>query len=360
MTKPRKQQTAMGAAECASRTGLTVKALRVYERHGLIKPLRSPQGWRLYGPKELARLNTIVFLKGLGLTLAQIGEALTGATPSFEKVLQIQLDTLRARRSTADKAIGLVEAALGRLKIRKHLSIDDLCALVRSGEMGEVQVIRKELAYEMFTAEERMRWFAYAATRSEERQFDLEHFEAASAIVAQLAKLMDQGVDPASGEPQRLLLRNHELAARYDVRDKFLDMAEWDPALAQKVLAYGTCVMERTARVGKRAADGVFTYMLEVRHASDWGQALDRLCEAAKVLLAKGELPGSSAAHGLAARLQQTCDEYPLGDPVKFGRFQAAFGRIKRGNRWVMNDAHTTAAWEYLALAARSWALRDS
>ena len=162
----------MGAAECAERTGLTVKALRVYERHGLIEPLRSPQGWRLYGPKELARLNTIVFLKGLGLSLAQIGESLNGATPSFEKVLQIQLDTLRARRTTADKAIGLVETALTRLKTRKHLAIDDLCALVRSGEMGEVQALRKELAYEMFTAEERMRWFAYAATRSDERRFN--------------------------------------------------------------------------------------------------------------------------------------------------------------------------------------------
>src|SRR5262245_3883302 len=255
MPKPAKQM-AMGAAECASRTGLTVKALRVYERHGLITPARSPQGWRLYGPKELARLNTIVFLKGLGLSLAQIGEALNGATPSFEKVLQIQLDTLRARRSTADKAIGLVETALTRLKTRKHLSIDDLCALVRSGDMGEVQVIRKELAYEMFTAEERMRWFAYSATRSDDRTFESEHFEAASEIIAQLAKLMDEGVDPGSPEPQRLLLRNHELALRFGTREKFLDMVDWDAALAQKVFAYGTCVMERTARLGKRVSEG--------------------------------------------------------------------------------------------------------
>ena len=31
----------MNAAECARRTGLTVRALRVYERHGLIEPARS-------------------------------------------------------------------------------------------------------------------------------------------------------------------------------------------------------------------------------------------------------------------------------------------------------------------------------
>jgi hypothetical protein len=144
------------------------------------------------------------------------------------------------------------------------------------------------------------------------------------------------------------------------VRERFLDMADWDAALAQKIFSYGLCVMERTAGLGKRASEGVFTYMLEVRHASEWGQALDRLCEDAKVLLASAVLPGSPAAHALAARFQEICDRHHFGDPVKVGRFQAAFGRIKRGNRWVMNDARTTAAWEYLALAARSWSMRDA
>ena len=89
-------------------------------------------------------------------------------------------------------------------------------------------------------------------------------------------------------------------------------------------------------------------------------QALDRLCEEAKVALASAALPGSPTAHALAGRFQEICDRHHFGDPVKVGRFQAAFGRIKRGNRWVMNDARTTAAWEYLALAARSWSMRDA
>jgi DNA-binding transcriptional MerR regulator len=45
------------AAECASRTGLTVRALRVYEDCGLITPRRSASGWRYYGAAELVRLN---------------------------------------------------------------------------------------------------------------------------------------------------------------------------------------------------------------------------------------------------------------------------------------------------------------
>jgi hypothetical protein len=34
------------AAECAERTGLTVRALRVYEEYGLIAPQRTLSGWR--------------------------------------------------------------------------------------------------------------------------------------------------------------------------------------------------------------------------------------------------------------------------------------------------------------------------
>jgi hypothetical protein len=50
-----KTPASLSAAECARRTGLTVRALRVYERQGLIEPARSGKGWRLYGPKELVQ-----------------------------------------------------------------------------------------------------------------------------------------------------------------------------------------------------------------------------------------------------------------------------------------------------------------
>jgi hypothetical protein len=58
----------LSAAECAARTGLTVRTLHVYEREGLLSPPRSENGWRLYGPAELARLSAITSLKELGLT----------------------------------------------------------------------------------------------------------------------------------------------------------------------------------------------------------------------------------------------------------------------------------------------------
>jgi DNA-binding transcriptional MerR regulator len=62
----------LSAADCASRTGLTVRALRVYEEFGLVAPRRSAGGWRQYGPHDLVKLNTIALLKTAGLSLSQI------------------------------------------------------------------------------------------------------------------------------------------------------------------------------------------------------------------------------------------------------------------------------------------------
>ena len=58
--------------EVVRRTGLTSRALRFYEARGLVAPLRTHNGRRLYGAAALERINQIVALKRAGLTLAQI------------------------------------------------------------------------------------------------------------------------------------------------------------------------------------------------------------------------------------------------------------------------------------------------
>ena len=62
----------------ASRTGVSAKALRIYEQRGLLTPCtHSPAGYRLYGPVALQRLMQIVLLKRSGFTLAQVGRLLS-------------------------------------------------------------------------------------------------------------------------------------------------------------------------------------------------------------------------------------------------------------------------------------------
>ena len=68
----------LSPTETATRFGVSIKALRLYESRGLLTPLRSEAGWRTYGPDQIARLHQILALKRLGLSLARIGQILAG------------------------------------------------------------------------------------------------------------------------------------------------------------------------------------------------------------------------------------------------------------------------------------------
>ena len=65
----------MTIGEVARRSGFTIKALRFYERRGLLPPSgRTPGRYRLYGEADLHRLEFIRQAKALGLTLQAIRE----------------------------------------------------------------------------------------------------------------------------------------------------------------------------------------------------------------------------------------------------------------------------------------------
>jgi len=64
-------------AEVGRRTGLTRKALRLYEDMGLLEPAeRTEAGYRLYDDEALRRIELINRAKVLGLTLAETKEFL--------------------------------------------------------------------------------------------------------------------------------------------------------------------------------------------------------------------------------------------------------------------------------------------
>src|SRR5581483_2374055 len=173
MAKPEKS-ISMGIAECARRTGLTVRALRVYERHGLIEPKRTGNGWLCYGPRELQRLNVIVTLKSFGMTLAQIRTLLKTKPPPLARVLEIQLQACNARKDAVERALVLVRAALATIGSEKALSLEELCNLTRSMEMGvpmngasKMAAIRG-LINERLTAEEERAYHTWTASRPSE------------------------------------------------------------------------------------------------------------------------------------------------------------------------------------------------
>ena len=58
--------------EVADRLATSIRTIRYYEEEGLLEPVRTPRGTRMYSANHIARLNVILRLAGLGFSLEAI------------------------------------------------------------------------------------------------------------------------------------------------------------------------------------------------------------------------------------------------------------------------------------------------
>lgn len=127
----------LSPAQTANALGVTVRALRVYEEKGLVRPIRSEAGWRAYGPEALVRLHQVLALKRLGLSLAKITVLMCGRLASLDAVLELQEEVLARRRDESERGLALVRAARARIACGGALSLDDLTTLTRETTMTD-------------------------------------------------------------------------------------------------------------------------------------------------------------------------------------------------------------------------------
>jgi len=93
---PAPSQGVYGITVAAELSGIAVQSLRLYERHGLLTPIRSDGGTRRYSADDLARLRRISELVAAGVNLGGIG-----------RILDLEDDNaelLAENRATSDKA----------------------------------------------------------------------------------------------------------------------------------------------------------------------------------------------------------------------------------------------------------------
>ena len=58
--------------DLAARTGLAVSAIRFYETHGIVNPVRNDGGHRRYGRSDIRRLSFVMAAQKMGFSLAEI------------------------------------------------------------------------------------------------------------------------------------------------------------------------------------------------------------------------------------------------------------------------------------------------
>ena len=188
--------------EVVRRTGLTSRALRFYEARGLVAPLRTDSGRRLYGAAALERINQIVALKRAGLTLAQI-QRLTARRPlDLVRLIDAQLEALAARQTEIAEAKQLLLSVKSRIDRGEPVDAATFCSLIRQGDAVMEHENWKKVADRYFTPEEQAHWAE--RMKNVPAGFDQEAY---SRQWADLSARIEAALplDPAGSEAQALL-----------------------------------------------------------------------------------------------------------------------------------------------------------
>ena len=125
----------MRIGELSERTGVSVQALRFYERRGLITPpVRSDSGYRVYAPSAVREVRAIKWAQGLGFRLEELVE-----------VMRILRDHERRRtgvvRARARVKIEEIDGTIRRLQTMRR----SLRAIVACRCNGHCPIIEKAI-----------------------------------------------------------------------------------------------------------------------------------------------------------------------------------------------------------------------
>ena len=350
----------LSAAECASRTGLTVRALRVYEREGLLSPARSAKGWRRYGPADLARLNTIVILKTLGLTLAQIRDLLTETAPSLLSMLEVQAQSWKIKLAATQRAVHLLEAACRRLQSHQELSVYELCDLIKSLEGERSSAVQnsvpalRDLITELITPDEQRVWQTWWQLHPADLVQNADYVKAQNELFSRVQRLADLAVDPASPEAQKLVEEHNQMLTWYGVRARAVRMLEWNAPLVSTWMGLGAEARARHPEVGefpdpivnRRASN----YYLAAARASDWAPALREILRDVKTLIESRTEPESADVDDSVRRLREVCRAHSFGDPYIYTQWAPFIARVNRIEAAAVNEE----AWAFLARAIQA------
>jgi MerR family redox-sensitive transcriptional activator SoxR len=110
----------LSIGELAGRAGISVSAIRYYERHGLLPPAERVSGQRRYGEEAVERLRVIGVAKQAGFSLAEARELLDSVdagAPAHERL-----------RALAARKLPEVEAHIERARaMREWLTTATAC-----------------------------------------------------------------------------------------------------------------------------------------------------------------------------------------------------------------------------------------
>jgi MerR family transcriptional regulator, thiopeptide resistance regulator len=219
--------------EFAELAGVTVKALRHYDRLGLLKPKRTTGGYRMYAERDLERLEQIIALKFLGVPLKQIKIVLDRPALALSDTLRLQRRALEDKHELLSRAIHAIRLAEKAIEPGKPADPASLKRVIEVIDMQNgIEVMKKY--YSTAEAWDKRRRF-YEEGPSREWQ---ELYRDINAVL---------GEDPAGPMAQTLADRWLELAVRANSGDPelqtdnttaWMDREHWPPSMKRRIAEF--------------------------------------------------------------------------------------------------------------------------
>ena len=212
--------------DIARLAGTTSRTLRHYDDVGLLKPTRiGSNGYRYYDEQALARLQRILMLRDLGLSIPVIGEVLAGQRDNAQALLT-HLHWLEQEKDRLDRQIASVTTTIRKME---------------GGEPLMAEEMFDGFDHTQYKDEVEQRWGkeAYAKSDAWWRSLTKQDKDAWREKAAELGfdwiEAADRGIDPGSDEAQALARRQFEWLhgipgtpnnGEGPTRDYFLGLAE--------------------------------------------------------------------------------------------------------------------------------------
>jgi MerR family transcriptional regulator, thiopeptide resistance regulator len=108
---------AFTVSQVSRMAGVSVRALHHYDEIGLLRPSgRSEAGYRLYEPRDLERLQQVMFYRALELPLDEIARIMSDPDFDVGAALRVQRQLLAEKAVQVRGLIAAVDAAIARLE----------------------------------------------------------------------------------------------------------------------------------------------------------------------------------------------------------------------------------------------------
>jgi len=180
--------------------GVSVRTLHLYDRMGLLEPsVRTEARYRLYGEKELLRLQQILFYRELDFPLKDILAILEDPAFDLEQALEGHRKALFAKKERIDTLIGTIDKTLVTLKNKSMLQVEDLYDGIPNEKMEayRAEAMAKWGKDTVLSAEETLRGFSKDEMKVLQREL--------TRINDRLTELMN--TDPKSAPVQECIAR---------------------------------------------------------------------------------------------------------------------------------------------------------